>query len=156
MILKVVLTFHTYYLWNVYNHNYLKLESYEYSKTCLKRNALKQTPAQSGQKICPKISVYWSKSNRHNLSKVDTCLKRTKIMVPKVSAFDRFYFISILLLDFYRILKHVRLDLNFTSFLLHFCKIIKDYDFDPPNPSQPLFQGLLKSFVYFIISSMMV
>ena len=100
MILKVVLTFHTYYLWNVYNHNYLKLESYEYSKTCLKRNALKQTPAQSGQKICPKISVYWSKSNRHNLSKVDTCLKRTKIMVPKVSAFDRFYFISILLLDF--------------------------------------------------------
>ena len=46
---------------------------------------------QSGHKILPKISVYWSKSHKHNLSKADTCLKRINIFVPKVSALDRFY-----------------------------------------------------------------
>ena len=30
-----------------------------------------------------------SKSHKHNLSKADTCLKRTKILVPKAFALDR-------------------------------------------------------------------
>lgn len=38
--------------------------------------------------------MYWSKSHKHNLSKAHTCLKRTKILAPKVSALDRFYCIS--------------------------------------------------------------
>ena len=49
----------------------------------------------------PKISVYWSKSHKHNLSKADTCLKRTKILVPKVSALDRFHCTLVYLMSFY-------------------------------------------------------
>ena len=39
----------------------------------------------------PKISVYWWRFHKHNLSKADICLERTKILVPKVSALDRFH-----------------------------------------------------------------
>ena len=41
--------------------------------------------------FCPKIPVYWSKCHKYNLSIADTCLKRTKILVPKVTALDRFH-----------------------------------------------------------------
>ena len=47
--------------------------------------------SRAGKRFCPQISVYWSKSHKHNLSKVDTCLKRTKILFPKVSALDSFH-----------------------------------------------------------------
>ena len=57
-----------------------------YNKTCLKR-----TSSKADKTFCPKISVYWSKSHKHNLSKAETYLKRTKILVPKVSALDRFH-----------------------------------------------------------------
>ena len=43
----------------------------------------------------PKVSVYWSKSHKHKLSKVDTYLKQTKILIPKVSALDRFHCVSV-------------------------------------------------------------
>ena len=39
----------------------------------------------------PKILVHWSKCHKHNLSKADTCLKWTNILVPMVSALDRFH-----------------------------------------------------------------
>ena len=47
------------------------------------------------KKFCPKISVYWSKSHKTNLSKADTCLKWTKIFAQNVSALHRFYCIFI-------------------------------------------------------------
>ena len=36
------------------------------------------------KRICPKISVYYSKPHFHKLSKLDTCLKWTKMLVPTV------------------------------------------------------------------------
>ena len=47
------------------------------------------------KRFCPKILTYWPNSHKHNLSKADTCLKRTKILVPNVSALDRVYCIYI-------------------------------------------------------------
>ena len=69
-----------------------------YNKTCLKRTCCK-----ADKIFCPKISVYWSKSHKHNLSKADTSLKRTKILVPKVSALDKFHCTSNLLQKYKKI-----------------------------------------------------
>ena len=41
--------------------------------------------------LCPEISIWWSKSSKPNLSKADTCLKRTKVLAPEMSALDRFH-----------------------------------------------------------------
>ena len=38
----------------------------------------------SDKKFGPKISFYQSKFHKYNLSKADTCLKLTKILVPKI------------------------------------------------------------------------
>ena len=43
------------------------------------------------KRFWPKISLYWSKSHKHDLCKADTCTKRTKMVAPKVSALDRFH-----------------------------------------------------------------
>ena len=37
------------------------------------------------------MSVYWTKSHKHDMSKADTCLKRTIILVPMVSASGSFH-----------------------------------------------------------------
>ena len=39
---------------------------------------------EADKRFFPKISAYWSKSHKHNLSKADTCVKRTKILVQPV------------------------------------------------------------------------
>ena len=55
------------------------------------------------KRFCPKISVYWSKSHKPNLSKADTCLKRTKILVFKESSLDRFHCIVNLFENYWHI-----------------------------------------------------
>ena len=65
-----------------------------YSKTCLNRGCSKADTCLKTKvvkRVCPKISGYWSKFHKPNLPKVDTCLKRTKILVFKVSALSRLH-----------------------------------------------------------------
>ena len=44
------------------------------------------------RRFCSQISIYWSKSHRQNLPKIDICLERIKVLAPKVSTLDRFYY----------------------------------------------------------------
>ena len=61
----------------------------KYSKTCLKR-----TCSKADERFCTNLSVYWWKSHKPNLPKADTYLKRTKILVQKVSALGSFHCIK--------------------------------------------------------------
>ena len=83
-------------------------------------HTLKPTPVWSGKKSCPKISVYFSKSHKANLSQADTCLKRTKVFVSRYPPHQRTY--NTILMASYRVTLYIRLS-SYHEYLLRYVVI---------------------------------